>query len=113
MHVPQADKTKTRTDNAYEDLQKTTTDQIPYTHPLDLNGEKNLDTKVLAVLHELAVENDLISANTVALGVGRVCCLADLDLSPLTIGRDLKRQYDTLPMGNPNHSLAHQGPLLA
>lgn len=42
------------------------------------------------MLHELAVNQDLVGAELVALGVGRVGRLSDLDLAPLLVGGDLR-----------------------
>jgi len=53
-----------------------------------LDGQQDADAKVVAVLHELAVEHDLVGAEPVALGVGRVGGLGDLHLAPLPVGRD-------------------------
>lgn len=54
-----------------------------------LNGEENLDAKVLAVLHELAVEHDLVGADAIALRVGGVGRFGNLDFAPLPVGGDL------------------------
>jgi hypothetical protein len=46
-----------------------------------LNGKEHLDTEVLALLHELATEDDLVGADPVADGVGGVGGFGDLQLS--------------------------------
>lgn len=58
----------------------------------DSYGQENLDAKVLSVLHELAVDKNLVSAESVSDRVGGVGGLGDLDLSPLLVGRDLKER---------------------
>lgn len=57
---------------------------------ISLHRQKNLDTHILPGLHEFAVDDDLISANPVTLGVGRVGGLCNLDFSPLSVGGHLR-----------------------
>lgn len=40
------------------------------------------------MLHELAVKHNLVGANSVALGVGRIGRLGDLDFAPLAVSWD-------------------------
>lgn len=57
---------------------------------ISLHRQKDLDTHILPGLHEFAVDDDLISANPVALSVGRVGSLCNLDFSPLSVGGHLR-----------------------
>ena len=50
-----------------------------------LDRQDNLDTHVFSLLHELAIDDDLVGADTVALCIRWVCGLRNLHLSPLTI----------------------------
>jgi hypothetical protein len=55
-----------------------------------LYRQEYLDTHVFALLHQSTIHQDLIRTNSVALIIGGVCCLSDLNLSPLLVGRDLE-----------------------
>lgn len=52
-----------------------------------LNWQNNLDAHVLSLMHQLSINDDLVSANLVADCISRVSGRRDLDLSPLTVGR--------------------------
>jgi hypothetical protein len=53
---------------------------------LKLNGQHNLDTHVLSLLHKLTVNQDLVGTNAVAHGICWVCGRRNLHLAPLTVG---------------------------
>jgi hypothetical protein len=64
-----------------------------------LNGKHNLETHVLALVHQLAINDNLMGADTVILRVGWVFADSNLDLTPLTIRRDestLEREANAL-----------------
>jgi len=48
--------------------------------------QNNLDAHVFPLMHNLAIDDDLISTDPVALGIRGVRRRGDLDLAPLTIG---------------------------
>lgn len=50
-----------------------------------LHRQHDPDTHVFSLLHELAVDNDLVGADAVALCVCWVCGLRNLHLPPLTV----------------------------
>lgn len=52
-----------------------------------LYGKDNLHAHVLALVHDLAVDDHLVDADAVVLLVGRVGRGGDLDLAPLLVGR--------------------------
>lgn len=58
---------------------------IAYTIPS--NGQDNLDTHVLSLVHNLAIDENLVDTNSVALLICGICCGGDLDFTPLSVGR--------------------------
>lgn len=52
-----------------------------------LYGKDNLHAHVLALVHDLAVDDHLVDADAVVLLVGRIGRGGDLDLAPLLVGR--------------------------
>lgn len=50
-----------------------------------LHWQDNPDTHIFSLLHELAVNDDLVGADTVALCVRWVCGLRNLHLPPLAV----------------------------
>lgn len=53
-----------------------------------LNRQNNLDAHVLSLMHKLAINQNLISTDSVAYSICGICNSRDLDLAPLTICRD-------------------------
>lgn len=61
--------------------------------------QHDLDTHVLALVHQLSVNEDLIRTNAVSNGVSGVCDRRDLDLAPLLVRRhDLARRREPLEL---------------
>lgn len=56
---------------------------------LFLYRKENLDAHVFTLLHQLALQNDLIRTNSVTLIISRISRFSDLDLSPLLISWNL------------------------
>ena len=53
----------------------------------NLDGQHNFDTHILALVHQLSVNNDLVGTNSVAHNIGRICASRNLDLAPLLVSR--------------------------
>lgn len=51
------------------------------------NWQDNLDTHVLSLVHNLAINENLVSTNSVALLIRGIRGSSDLDFAPLTVGR--------------------------
>lgn len=51
-----------------------------------LNRQNNLHPHVLSLLHELAVDQDLVGANSIAHRVRRIGGCGNLDFPPLAVG---------------------------
>lgn len=73
-------------------------------HCSPLNGQDNLDSHVLSLMHNFAINEHLISSDPVADLICGICSSRDLDLTPLLVGRNelslgceiLKLLVDTL-----------------
>lgn len=55
-------------------------------YPGILDGQHHLDTHVLPLIHQLAVNDFLVGADAIALRVGGIGGRGDLDLAPLAVG---------------------------
>ena len=49
--------------------------------------QHDLDTHVLALVHQLSINEDLVCTNAVADGIGRIGDCRDLDLAPFLVRR--------------------------